>query len=283
LHAIILAGGWGMRLRPLTENRPKALVAMGERSIVEVLVEQLTNCGFRRITLCIGHLGDMIVQAIGDGSRFGVTVDYSRDPRPLGTAGPLRLVHDWTAPSLVMNCDILAAADLGALYRAHVDAGAVLTVGVTASPVQFELAVLEVADDGAVRGIWEKPHLTLDAAAGIYVLGPEAREYLPADRATDMPTLIADLVETGRQVRAHAITGPWYDIGTPESYDAAREAFLAAPHLFLGALAPGADAGLRTAPPAPPDYRGGEVRVALPSTASRSWAATGGGVRARWG
>jgi NDP-sugar pyrophosphorylase family protein len=243
LHAIILAGGKGARLRALTDARPKALAWIGNQPIIEIIVRQLREAGFARVTLCVSYLGEMIEKALGDGDRFGVAIDYCRDTTPLGTAGPLRLVPGWHTAALVMNCDILTAVDLAGLYRAHQDSGVALTVGYRRYPVPVDFGVLNIGTDGHVVGIWEKPSINVDVASGIYVADPEVREYLPEKRATDMPALVATLIGNGRPVRGIHLAEPWHDIGTPDSYGAAQRAFCAAPRSYLGqhSAAPGGE------------------------------------------
>jgi NDP-mannose synthase len=233
LHAIIMAGGKGTRLRPLTDNRPKALVKLGDYSILEIIIRQLSEHGFARVTLCVSHLGAMIENGFDDGRRFGLSIDYCWDLTPLGTAGPLRLVPDWAAPALVINCDVLTAADFGALYRTHEESDALLTVAARRCHVDVGLAVLDIGEDGQIKTIREKPQIPMDVATGIYVAEPLVRDYLPADRPMDMPALIGALGTNGHSVRARTLADACYDIGTPAGYEVALHSFLANSQSYL--------------------------------------------------
>jgi NDP-sugar pyrophosphorylase family protein len=244
LHAIIMAGGKGTRLRPLTDKKPKALVKLAGYSILEIIIRQLTAQGFTRVTLCVGHLGAMIKSEFDDGGRFGLSIDYCWDVTPRGTAGPLRLVPDWTAPALVINCDVLTAIDFGALYQVHEESDTLLTVAARRHHVDIELGVLDIDESGRITAIREKPQIPVDVAAGIYVAEPVVRDYVPADRPMDMPGLIGALGASKRNVRACALTGACHDMGTPAGYRAALNSFLADSQSYLrGQCAASAVAG----------------------------------------
>lgn len=233
MHAIVLAGGLGTRLRPLTDDKPKAMVEVGGVPLLELVVRKLSNSGFRRVTLCVAHLAEMVIDHFGDGAQFGVAVDYSVDREPLGTAGPLGLVPEWTSTALVMNCDVLTTLNLATLYRTHRHRGSALTVAARQDLIPVEMGVLDLADDSRVIGIREKPSIAVDIAAGIYVAEPSVRRHIPADRVIDMPGLITELSRRGLPVHAYTFTDEWHDGGTPAGYERARQAFTAAPERFL--------------------------------------------------
>lgn len=235
MRAIVISGGRGSRLLTYADNTPKALLRFGDHSLLEIVLLRLRQAGFRRVTLCTGHLGDLIRQEFTDGSRLDMAIDYHHETVPLGTAGPLRQVTDWSAPALVMNCDILTTLDLNRLYREHRDSGAVLTVAVRRDEVVVPFGVVETTGDNVVRDIREKPSLGLQVSAGIYVVDPAVRTLIPQGAATDMPTLIGRLLALGHQVRSYPFTETWQDIGTPERYLAARIQFEADPLAFLPA------------------------------------------------
>lgn len=233
MHAIILAGGNGVRLRSVTDAVPKALASVGDQPILEVIVRQLREAGFSRVTLCVSYRSEMIQEALGDGTRFGLAIDYCRDTTPLGTAGPLRLVTDWSMAALVMNCDILTSVDLAGLVRAHRDSGAMLTVGYRLCCVPVDFGMLEMSANGKVNGIREKPSIEVEAASGIYAADPQVRNYLPEDKPMDMPELINTLTGQDHLVRAVRLSGLWHDIGTPERYGVAKRAYSGNPDAFL--------------------------------------------------
>ncbi|MEO3930164.1 sugar phosphate nucleotidyltransferase [Micromonosporaceae bacterium B7E4] len=231
LHAIVLVGGKGTRLLPYTSDRPKALLEVGAHSVLEILVDRLRAAGAERITMCLAHLGDMIRTAFGDGTGYGVRIDYTVDPQPLGTAGPLLLVPGWESPALVVNGDVLTTLDFGDLYRYH-HAGGVLTVAAYRHRQPVALGVLDIVN-GRVTTIREKPEIDVDVSAGVYVADPSVRAYVPPGHPMDMPDLIGALLRAGRRVGAYRFGGDWHDIGRPESYAAAQRRFAENPSLFF--------------------------------------------------
>lgn len=245
MHAILLVGGKGTRLMPHTEHRPKPLIKMGEYTILEIILRRLRAYGFDRITLCISHMGDAIKGEIGNGSQLGLSVDYCTDARPLGTAAPLRLVSDWTSPAVVMNGDILTTADFGELYRQHRAGGGALTIAVHRRWLASGVGLVHLLGD-RVAAVWEKPRFEWNVSAGIYVVDPRVKRYIPEDTVVDMPTLINILVRDGERVSGHRFTGSWFDVGTPARYEEAKARFLADPGMFLDPRAP-APAGLADA------------------------------------
>ncbi|MEU5161885.1 sugar phosphate nucleotidyltransferase [Streptomyces sp. NPDC020875] len=264
MRAIILTGGKGTRLRPYTENRPKGLLQLSRYSILEVIIRRLRGAGFSHITLCVSHLADQIRAEFGDGEPLGVRIDYSTDPRPLGTAAPLARVAEWHGPALVMNGDVLTALDFAELYRTHKDSGGVLTVASFRRPLPIGFGVLDVRD-GAVAGIWEKPTLRLDISAGIYVADPAVLEAIVPGKAIDMPDLVGSMIESGRRVQVYSFTDRWHDIGTPERYEEAKRCFAADPDLYLrnGGAPARHGTGIR------PDEPGAPVLLLQSGTASR--------------
>lgn len=236
MHAIVLAGGKGTRLLPYTADRPKALLEVGNQTILEVLVDRLRDAGADRITMCLAHLGDMIRAVFGDGTRYGVRIDYTNDPQPLGTAGPLLLVAGWDAPALVINGDVLTTVDFADLFRAHCGSGSPLTVAAYRYRQPVALGVLHIAD-GQVTAIKEKPEIDVEVSAGIYVADPSVRAHIPPGRPVDMPDLISKLLKEDTPVAAYRFGGGWHDIGRPEAYAAARRRFLENPHLYSSAMA----------------------------------------------
>jgi NDP-sugar pyrophosphorylase family protein len=234
MHAIVIAGGKGARLGPLTAETPKALMRFGEFTLLEITLLRLREAGADRVTLCVSHLGEMIRQVIGSGDALGIAVEYCYDPILLGTAGPLRQVPHWDEPALVMNCDILTALDFGRLYRLHVDSGARLTVATQRRHVVVPFGVVEFAETGhEVRAIKEKPSLPFDVSAGIYVVDPKAKDLIPMQEPTDMPALMRALLEEGHPVQASPFTDVWHDIGTPAGYQAAQRDFATDPTAYL--------------------------------------------------
>jgi NDP-mannose synthase len=232
VHAIVLAGGRGTRLRPYSQHRPKALTRFADYTILEIILRRLRACGFGRITLCISHLGAMIRQEFGDGSRLGLSIDYCVDERPLGTAAPLRLVPEWTSPALVMNGDLLTTVDFAELLRTHRHGGSLLTVAFQRRVISASVGLLRMRGD-QIDAVLEKPDFEWNICSGIYVADPLIRTYIPDDGPVDMPGLIGILIDKGVPVRGQRFSGRWHDIGTPDQYQEALRAFLADPDLYL--------------------------------------------------
>ena len=170
MHAVILAGGKGTRLRPYTTRLPKPLVPIGEEhSILEIALTQLARCGFGQVTLAIGHFGDLIRSYIGDGSRWGVGIDYTKPEEvPLGTMGPvLRILDQLPEQFLVMNGDVLTDLDYSDLMRQHGQSGAPLTVATYQREVRIDYGVL-TTKEGRVVEFTEKPTIDYRVSMGIY-------------------------------------------------------------------------------------------------------------------
>jgi NDP-mannose synthase len=238
MHAIVMAGGRGTRLGALAADRPKCLVNLDERhTILAVIVQQLRNHGFRRITLCVSHLADMVREALGNGSELGVLIDYQMDLAATGTAGPLLHVADYEAAALVINGDVLTTMNLAAMYQGHVHSGAALTIGAVQRVVHVEYGVLAVQGE-QLLGLVEKPRFPLTVSAGVYAVSPGALKFLAFDRPSSMPDLAAALVAAGEPVRVHPIPETWFDIGTPQELDRARQLFATYPDSFLRSCEP---------------------------------------------
>lgn len=242
MHAVILAGGRGTRLRPYTTAIPKPLVPLGdEYSILEIVLMQLADQGFTDVTLAIGHFGYLIRSYVGDGSRWGLRVDYVEEETPLGTIGPLLPVLG-TLPDhfLVMNGDVLTDLPFGDVLTGHVASGAPLTVATYDRPVHVDFGVLSV-DDGHITGFREKPTLPYHVSMGVYGLSRATLERYPPGVPFGFDELVLDLLDRGEAPRVHAFDGYWLDIGRPADYDRANEDF----EILRPALLPLRD---RTAP-----------------------------------
>jgi NDP-mannose synthase len=178
MRAIILAGGKGVRLYPITQVIPKPLVPLGERPILEIVIRQLAAQGFRHLTLAVGYMADLIRAYFGDGARFGVKIDYSYEPRPLGTAGPLALIDVLTDTFLMMNADVLTDLDYTALLEFHRAQGGVATVGAYEREVQIDLGVIIKDGRHRIADYVEKPTTSHLVSMGVYVFEPEVLDYV---------------------------------------------------------------------------------------------------------
>ena len=223
-RAVIMAGGEGQRLRPLTEFVPKALLEVNGRPLLELLIERLRAVGILDITLCVRHLADQIRRHFGDGSAWHVTIDYVEETEPLGTCGALSLIQDeWKEATFVINCDVLSDVDLVSMYRFHTLNRACLSVAVKDHDLEVPFGIVEADHERVVR-ISEKPKLRFYVNAGIYLLEPEAKRCVPAGRRYDMTDLIADLIARDATVCSFPIRSAWMDVGTADMLRRAREA-----------------------------------------------------------
>lgn len=221
MDAVVMAGGKGKRLRPLTYAIPKPLLPVGERPILEILLSQLKKHGFKRAIISIGYKGELIRSYLGDGSRLGIPVEYVEEENALGTAGALGLVKDrLKKPFLMVNGDILTKLDFSRLYKFHVSEKAVMTVGGIEYKVRIPFGVIE-NDNGHVRGITEKPTASYLVAGGVYALSPEALTRVADGQRLDLPDLMAGLVREGKKVLTYKITEPWLDVGKMSDYERA--------------------------------------------------------------
>jgi NDP-sugar pyrophosphorylase family protein len=224
---VILAGGKGARLRPLTYTIPKPLLPIGEKPILEEIIERLRAQGIREITIAVGYRAELIETYFRDGSHLGVEVTYVRETQPLGTAGPIALVADTMVlprdePILAMNGDLLTDIDFNALADAHRRAGNELTVVTREFRLQHPYGVIQI-EDARITGIVEKPAVTDTISAGVYALQPATLELIPRDRFFDVPDLVNALLAEGRPVGAWPHDGEWLAIDRIDQLeDAAR-------------------------------------------------------------
>lgn len=225
MRAIILAGGKGRRLLPYTAVFPKPLVPIGEKPVLAIVIEQLRRAGFTHVTLAVGHLAGLIQAYFGDGSQFGVQIDYAREREPLGTAGPLSQISGIDDDFLLMNGDVLTDLDPAALMRAHRAAGTIGTIAVYRKTVDITLGVLTLGAAGDVVAYDEKPPLHYLVSTGIYCFRPDVLTYLEPGVRCDLPDLVRRLLGRGQIVHGHRFGGSWLDIGRPEDYAAAQRLF----------------------------------------------------------
>jgi NDP-sugar pyrophosphorylase family protein len=227
MHAVILAGGKGVRLRPYTTRLPKPLVPIGEEhSIMEIVLSQLTRCGFDRVTLAIGHLGDLIRSYIGDGSRWGVEIDYSLPEEvPLGTMGPVLQVLDRLPEKfLVMNGDVITDLDYADLMRQHRESDAPLTVATYQRQAQIDYGVLTTRD-GQVVEFTEKPTIDYRVSMGIYACSKPTLDGYPPGLPFGFDELMLDMLARDTPPQEYAFDGYWFDIGRPDDYDRVNAEF----------------------------------------------------------
>jgi NDP-mannose synthase len=222
MKTVILAGGRGTRLAPYTSVLPKPLLPIGERAILEILVERLAEQGFREVTLCVGYLAHLIQAVFNHGAGRGVEISYVHEDEPLGTAAPLRLVPGLDETFLVMNGDLLTTLDHRNLVQHHREAGNALTIATHKRRTRLDYGVLHLNGHGArVAAYEEKPEIATTVSMGIYVLEPRALEHVPAEGPFDFPDLVHALLAAREPVGAYLYDGFWLDLGRHEDYEAA--------------------------------------------------------------
>ncbi|MFE7901499.1 NDP-sugar synthase [Streptomyces sp. NPDC057424] len=234
MHAVILAGGKGVRLRPYTTALPKPLVPIGDQhAILEIVLRQLSTAGFTSCTIAIGHLGQIIRAYVGDGSQWGMTVDYATEDSPLGTMGPLlNLRHRLPETFLVMNGDVLTDLDYADVLHQHRVSGAPLTIATYARKVHIDFGVL-TTDSSKVVAFTEKPSMDYRVSMGVYGLSRSTLEGYTPGLPLGFDELVLDLLKTGNQPHAYAFDGYWLDIGRPDDYDRANAEFTSRKSLLL--------------------------------------------------
>ncbi|HEY2955044.1 MAG TPA: sugar phosphate nucleotidyltransferase [Candidatus Eisenbacteria bacterium] len=234
MHAVILAGGQGTRLRPYTTVLPKPLMPLGDMPVLEVVLRQLRRAGFRRVTLAVSYLAELIEAYCGDGARLGLEIRYSRETRALSTAGPLKLVQGLDDTFLVMNGDVLTTLDYGALMRHHRDRGATATLAMHRRSVKIDYGVVEIDGGGALSRYHEKPEYHYTVSMGVNVLEPRALTHIADGESLGMPDLLLRLKAAGEKVLAYEEPCLWLDIGRMDDYEQALAVFESRRAEFLG-------------------------------------------------
>jgi len=221
LRAVVMAGGFGTRLRPLTEDIPKPMLPLGTRPLLEMIVEGLRDAGIRQVNVTTHYKGEVIADHFKDGQDFGVDIRYVKEDKPLGTAGALSLLEESDEPLLVINGDILTRVDFRSMLNFHREHNADLTVAVRQYEFNVPYGVI-LTDGVSVTGISEKPVVKQYINAGIYLLSPAVRRGIPNGQHYDIPDLIQFLLKEGRSVVCFPIREYWLDIGQADQYDQAQ-------------------------------------------------------------
>jgi dTDP-glucose pyrophosphorylase len=221
MSAVIMAGGFGTRLLPLTERTPKPMLPVGDRPLLDRTINRLQRSGIREIAVSTHYLAEQISSHLGNGEAHGVHISYISEDRPLGTAGALRLLGQPSEPLLVINGDILTGIRYEEMLRYHREQAADVTVGVRRCDLEVPYGVME-CEGSSVRAVREKPHLSFLINAGVYLLEPSVHQEIPEDRRFDMTDLIQRLLDRGRKVACFPIVDYWLDIGQPADYEQAQ-------------------------------------------------------------
>jgi dTDP-glucose pyrophosphorylase len=216
--AVLMAGGAGSRLRPLTDAVPKPLLRVGGKPLLEIMIERLRANGVREFYVSVHYKSELIQEHFGDGSRLGVRIRYLHEPSPMGTAGALSLLGGtWVEPLFLVNGDIITKCDFRAMLDFHRRADADLTVGLVPYEVDVPYGVFDVEGD-RLAGVREKPRLEFQVNSGIYVIGPSLGGLIPPEQIFDAPDLIRRAVDAGRTVKAFPITDYWLDVGRHDDF-----------------------------------------------------------------
>ncbi|MGH9371981.1 MAG: nucleotidyltransferase family protein, partial [Vicinamibacterales bacterium] len=221
LTAVVMAGGFGTRLRPLTETVPKPMLPVGDRPLLAHIIGQLRQAGIRQLNVTTHYKADAISEHFGDGQDFGINIRYVHEDLPLGTAGALALVDAPDQPLLVMNGDILTRVDFGALHEFHRQQRADMTVGVRQYELKVPYGIVET-DGTMVTGLAEKPTISHFINAGLYLINPDVRTLVPPGERFDMTDLIHAVIARGRRVACFPIREYWIDIGQMTDYERAQ-------------------------------------------------------------
>lgn len=222
VSAVVMAGGKGQRLHPLTKDIPKPMLPLENRPLMERTVEQLNKAGITEVNIATHYKSEIITKHFGDGNTFGVNINYINEDQPLGTAGALGLMKVPKGITLVVNGDILTQLDFRAMYDFHCSHKAAMTIGVRKCEMEIPYGVVEL-DDVVVKNISEKPTETFIVNAGIYLLEPIAYSYIPKKVHFDMTDLVGCMVKAKHKVICFPIHEYWMDIGHPENYQQAQE------------------------------------------------------------
>ena len=224
-RVILMAGGLGTRLRPLTQDTPKPLLKVGNKPILETIVKNFAQYGFTHITISVNYKSEMIKEYFGDGSDYGVKIDYIEEDKRLGTAGALSLIEDRpTEPFFVMNADLLTDVNFTHLLDFHHKEKALGTMCVREYDFQVPYGVIET-NESDITSIVEKPVHKFFVNAGIYVLSPEVFDYIPQNEFYDMPTLFNTLIEKKQKASSFPVHEYWLDIGRMSDFEQAQNEY----------------------------------------------------------
>ncbi|MGQ0562377.1 MAG: nucleotidyltransferase family protein [Gemmatimonadota bacterium] len=232
-RAVILAGGLGRRLAPYTFVIPKPIVPVDTMPILEIVVRQLAAHGFTRVTIALGHMSEIVRAVAGDGAKFGVVIDYSDEPKPLGTMGPLARILDLPEDFLVMNADVLTDLDYGKLWNFHQAHGGLATVATYTKLTKLELGVLETDGEHRIVGFEEKPSFRHKVSMGVYVFNKRILELIPKDTYFGFDHLMVKMLQRGDLLKSFPFDGRWLDIGVPADYERAQEEFEKDRHIYV--------------------------------------------------
>lgn len=221
-YVVLMAGGTGSRLRPLTNELPKPMLKIGDKPILEIIINQFKDHGFKNFIISISYLADIVEGFFGDGSNFGADIKYIRETKRLGTAGCIRNIRQYLdKPFYVMNGDLLTKIDFDDMLGYHMENKFDITMGVRKYRHQIPYGVMETHGN-RITGLIEKPAVDCTINAGVYCLEPEVIEFIPDNERFDITTLVERCIQSGGTVGGYDIDGYWMDIGQIEEYHKAN-------------------------------------------------------------
>ena len=236
-QAVIMAGGKGTRLHPYSALFPKPLMPLGDMPVLELLLRRMKSAGVTDVILAVNHLGRLIRTFFGDGSQLGLSIRYSNESQPLGTAGALgNMIDELDETFMVCNGDLLTSMDLVAMARQHLETGCDASIGVFERENKIDFGLIEFDAEKRLCAYREKPTNMYYVSMGIYMLQREAvRPCITANEYLDMPTLLLQMRAAHADVRCYHDDCMWLDIGRPDDFALAQSMFEHNRALFLGA------------------------------------------------
>ena len=226
IPVVIMAGGFGKRLRPYTDKIPKPMLEVGGKPLLQILIERFRDLGVNDFYITVNYLSDVIEDYFADGSAMKVHINYVKESKPLGTAGSLRMLEGQIQTEfLLMNADIMTNFDFKDMHNFHLNRGSDLTVAVKRHDLQVPFGAVNVVNERLI-GLSEKPELNIYINAGIYMLKPQLITEVPEDAFFDMTDLIEKSLKAGKTVFSYSIDGSWIDIGRPDDYEHASKKFI---------------------------------------------------------
>lgn len=225
MKCVILAGGKGRRLQPFTTTIPKPLFPLGEKPILQIIIEQLKTYHITDFVISLGYLGGLIEAFFGDGSKFNCDIQYVIESEPLGTAGAISLLPEMGEDFVFMNGDILTTLDFNKAIQFHKHNSDLMTICTFKKKVISSLGVLEINNANDIISYLEKPVNEYLVSSGIYILSPKIKDFVYKNETIDLPQLVLRLIENKKRVKSFLIEGDWFDIGTPGDLELALKYF----------------------------------------------------------
>tara|TARA_B110000967_G_C18885897_1_gene563964 strand:- start:2104 stop:3150 length:1047 start_codon:yes stop_codon:yes gene_type:complete len=224
-HVVLMVGGLGMRLRPLTEKTPKSMLNVGDKPILQTIIKGFVDCGFINITMCLGYQSNIIKNYFQDGSAFGANIDYVIEDKRMGTAGALTLLKSKLNKSFfVMNGDLLTNVNFDKMLDFHESNNSKATMCVTEYEIEVPFGVVNL-DNEKIISIEEKPTQSFFVNAGMYLLEPECINLIPTNKFYDMPSLFEEMIKNNLKVTSFPLKEYWLDIARVADYEKANREF----------------------------------------------------------